>query len=787
MPDLEGRNGQRTDFAIVGKANVPGKLSYNIATGKAKFGADATAPNMLFAKFLRSPYAHAIVKSVDTSKAKALSGVVDILTWEDPDLKGWMNDGPLGSQGGLMLDNIADQEDAEVAVIVVAETEDLCDEALRALQIDWEVRTPIADPHDGMKPDAPVMPGRGGPQRGGMGMGPGGPPPGPPKHANVTFASNISGNVEEGFKEADQFIEFDFVLPAMTSHIPNPSVSMAYWYNDQGASEGQNLWIEGISQGREQIARQNKIPYDKVTEATLYQGGKYCDWGYRKAQLITPLLAKRTGRPVKCLSYRENMYDFGINQHWVHAKVGFKNDGLITGAQLYTVADNGCRGSLMFGSTSDLGYGPWFTTKCKNVHQTMDAVSTNRGKMYLSSQFCPFQWDTVTVANQLIAEKLGMDVIDVAKKNLHGPTSQDDTSPVPSFEACVEAGKKLMKWQYHKTGAKKLPDGRMHGMAFRYQMNPRHQISSYTVTVYLRGGKVYLPTKGPCTGMFATDALAMVLAEETGAKWEDVVVEYDNRSLFTPVGGGSDGTTSSGWVVKEAAVELKQKILEAALSSGGGMMGFGPPTFPKGTKVEDLDTKDSTIFLKSDPSKKMPFSSIAAPMSLNIQDSIAVTVNGRAPQSIWSAGMGRRLDVMNTTYCEVAVDTETGHVEVLRHGVVCDPGKVLRRTSLEGQIQQAMMFSEACGLNEEFVWDKKTGVRLTSNMFEYKRPTIMDITFPDIDLQETRGSNAVYGASGISHSMSSTHMIVCAIQNAIGKWVDPPATPDKVLKALGKA
>jgi CO/xanthine dehydrogenase Mo-binding subunit len=217
------------------------------------------------------------------------------------------------------------------------------------------------------------------------------------------------------------------------------------------------------------------------------------------------------------------------------------------------------------------------------------------------------------------------------------------------------------------------------------------------------------------------------------------------------------------------------------------MMGFGPPTFPKGTKVEDLDTKDSTIFLKSDPSKKMPFSSIAAPMSLNIQDSIAVTVNGRAPQSIWSAGMGRRLDVMNTTYCEVAVDTETGHVEVLRHGVVCDPGKVLRRTSLEGQIQQAMMFSEACGLNEEFVWDKKTGVRLTSNMFEYKRPTIMDITFPDIDLQETRGSNAVYGASGISHSMSSTHMIVCAIQNAIGKWVDPPATPDKVLKALGKA
>ena len=108
---------------------------------------------------------------------------------------------------------------------------------------------------------------------------------------------------------------------------------MAYWYDDQGASEGKNLWIEGISQGREQISRQNKIPYDKVIEASLYQGGKYCDWGYRKSQLITPLLAKRTGRPVKCVNTRENMYDFGISQCWVHAKVGFKNDGLITGGQ----------------------------------------------------------------------------------------------------------------------------------------------------------------------------------------------------------------------------------------------------------------------------------------------------------------------------------------------------------------------------------------------------------------------------------------------------------------------
>ena len=181
-----------------------------------------------------------------------------------------------------------------------------------------------------------------------------------------------------------------------------------------------------------------------------------------------------------------------------------------------------------------MNYGPWYTTRCENIHQTMDAVSTNRGKMYLSGQHCPFGWDTMTVAEQLIAEKLGMDVIDVATRNLHGPEAQHDHSPVPSYEACVEAGKKLMNWQYHKPGAKKLPDGRMHGMAFRYQMCPRHAFSGYSATVYLHGGKIYMPTQGPCTGMFATDAVAMVVAEEMGAKWEDVVIQHDIKAPFLP-------------------------------------------------------------------------------------------------------------------------------------------------------------------------------------------------------------------------------------------------------------
>ncbi|MCL2877314.1 MAG: hypothetical protein FWF13_00880, partial [Acidobacteria bacterium] len=122
MADLAGINGQRTDFKIVGKPNVPGSLSWTHASGVAKFGADYVVPNMLHARYLRSPYANARIKSMDASKAKAIPGVIDVLNWEDPDLRG---------TGGIT--DYADYESMEVGALVIAESEDLCEEALRAL------------------------------------------------------------------------------------------------------------------------------------------------------------------------------------------------------------------------------------------------------------------------------------------------------------------------------------------------------------------------------------------------------------------------------------------------------------------------------------------------------------------------------------------------------------------------------------------------------------------------------------------------------------------------------
>ena len=145
MADIDGSNGQRTEFKAVGRANVPGRLSYTIATGRAKFGSDYVVPDMLHAKFLRNPHGRAKIKSMDISKAKALEGVVDIVTWDDPEILAMK-----GTREPLLVDE-SDTEDEEIGAVVVAVTPEICDEALKLIKVEWEVFPTIVDPRDSVE------------------------------------------------------------------------------------------------------------------------------------------------------------------------------------------------------------------------------------------------------------------------------------------------------------------------------------------------------------------------------------------------------------------------------------------------------------------------------------------------------------------------------------------------------------------------------------------------------------------------------------------------------------
>lgn len=197
MADLAGANGQRENFRVVGKPNLPGVLSYALAAGIAKFGIDYVVPDMLHAKFLRSPYAHARVISVDTSRAKAIPGVVDIITWEDEDIKNLKSFGESFGVQRPYLDNEAHYEGQEVAVIVVAEDEDICEEALRHLDIEWEILPHIVDVLEGREPDAPIIRSPVAEAPSGPGMGGGN---NPPKKGNVSYSIVAQGDIDAGFE-----------------------------------------------------------------------------------------------------------------------------------------------------------------------------------------------------------------------------------------------------------------------------------------------------------------------------------------------------------------------------------------------------------------------------------------------------------------------------------------------------------------------------------------------------------------------------------------------------------
>ncbi|MDR1298636.1 MAG: molybdopterin-dependent oxidoreductase [Oscillospiraceae bacterium] len=794
MADLIGANGGREVFRVVGKPNLPGLTSRQMATGAAKFGSDYTVPDMLFAKILRSPYAHARVLGIDPAGALAIPGVADVVMWDDPIFKAVGPDPMAGAKPSFLL-NEAHKEGQEVGAIVVAESEALCEEALRALKIEWEELPFIVDIKKGLDPGFPAI--RGPEYDESDTYGPpmltseGHPwmvrhyPEDPRKVGNVSWSTKSEGDLDAGWANADFVLEYDVNVHDVVSLLPNPQASVAWWSEKSMYRPGDTLRIEGAVGRRGMIAQMYGLPEDNVVQEGLFQGGKYCDWGLRMSQEIPPLLSRKLGRPVRCCNTREENFDMCVNERHAHVRLGVKNSGLITAVDDDTIIDHGAPNSSEM-TTYDRDWNGYYSLKCENIVQKYTIVDSNRSFMYTCGQFVPYSWDIVTVGIYLIAEKLGIDPTEIARLNLHGPDSQKDTRPVPSFEACLEEGKRLTNWDWHPARARRLPDGRMHGAAFRYQMCPRHAFLKYFTKLEYRGGVVHFPTQGPIAGWFGTECFTMIAAEELGLNYEDICVDYDYRAQHTDEAGGSDGVSGHGWVVKECANILKRKILEAAAEEAmSGTDRWGavempkPPSPIKGCTADELDIADGKIHVKADPSRFVPFADATS-------QTLTAEYGNFSPKAAWSTEFGRKLDTMNTSWCEVAVDEDTGEVEILKYTVVIDPGKVIRRTSLESQIDQVVYFSQGAQLLEEYVLDPETGVRLNANMTDYRKPTTLDVPVVDKGVLETRAGNGAYGASGIAHNLANSHLIATAVHNAIGVWADPPATPDRVLKALGK-
>ncbi|MBP1624866.1 MAG: aldehyde oxidase and xanthine dehydrogenase molybdopterin binding protein [Acidobacteria bacterium] len=768
-------------------------------SGQAVFTRDVNLPGMLYAKILMSPYAHARIARIDISEAAALVGVRDILKYDDPDIAFDNENGPYfevsRNYNILTLPRTSDFYDHPMGVVVVADSEEICDRALRLLKIDWEERPFILDMEESLRPDAPkIMPEvkRMNPKA---------------KEPNTVLTDRVEiGNLEKGFSEADKVIEYTITRARNTTAGVEPIVCVAQWRGDF-----LDLWIHhqdlpfGVLTTSNSIRGKNQPPiadWTKITVTMPYQGSWYggfawLAYSYSFIRLAAILARRAAGKPVKLLWDESGYYCGGDDAGTYKCKVGAKRDGTITSFHWH-----------MVGIRNPAVEKTHVSTKIPNILGTQEWALINKGH-----SMCFRHGAHTCVPHNVmfdrVSAEMGLDPTEVALKNdgCNGHdwdwvTRYQKENGFPqrwSLKEVIEKGKKAIQWEekWHPPGTRKLASGRMHGMGFIH-VNEWHWhapipgISFACVT--LRHGKAAIIAVRSDMGIDTESGARLCVASEVGLKYEDTVLQErrsDNSTFHFWQPGGSFGTNYITTQLILAARELRRKILEYAVTPKPSLF-LSPeraPLFPN-LKLEDLDIKDSMVFEKANPKNRRTVREVAdefwaldPPIFHPPAGTLyGLTLDGKPHPDLYA--MARQAH-----FIEVEVDTEIGSVDVTRIVCVNDVGHLFNPEGAAAQQYGGAVMGLSRSGTEEHVYCPRTGVSLNYDLIGYHMGSMNDYPAAECLINESHLGYAAYGSYGIGENVgaSMSGITVSAIHNATGKWVmDYPTTPDRVLKALGK-
>jgi CO/xanthine dehydrogenase Mo-binding subunit len=790
------------EYSQIGRRGVRRLDGFEKASGQALYTIDVALPGMLYAKFLTSPFPHAKIVRMDTRNAEELPGVRAVLRYDDPELPALADLGGHVPNAIPVLPRIAYFQGEEVGAFVAADTEAIADEALRLIEVEWEERPFVLDAVEGLKPQAPLA----NPE-----IYPAG------NHYNEGFLDvEQHGDIAQGFAEADLILEFSCRRLLHTWVGPERPCGVFRWNGDNP-----EIWVK---QQRPLIGKRvlsswfGGIPMNRIQVHCLYQGASFGGWSQvpwnMGGQYCAGLIAKRTRRPVKWIfSRREDFYGGEMDEGLYSYKVGAKKDGTITAVETSSVLSN--QWFPVFGTVTHF----LENTRIPNVYGKLKAVQINKGINVPTRCEQNTNAMNLTLVFDRVANALGLDPTEVALKNDgaegHDPEWVDDRKAEMGFAVrdslreCIEKGKATIEWnkKWHPPGAKRLPNGRMHGLAFTWTHEWEDSAGSSEIGIRIErtdGSATIFSMRADC-GLNAETAYCQVAADELGMRIEDVnYVGQTDAGFYAMTPDSSTNMSVNGYAVRNAARLLKQKILEAATRPCGvTSRGSFPPAFPS-MRPEDLDIKDSTIFVKRDPSVRMTIGRFVGAAGLE-GPMISQPEMGKGAQRSnfteplfaysWQVQQGAYSSTRvrlcrQTHFMEVEVDVETGEIEVTRVVNVNDVGKVISWEGCEGQQYGGTYMGVGRGKSEEVVYDPVTGVMLNGNLLDYKIATTLDIGSVDTLLVETGMGYGPYGAIGIGEDVATVvpALIMPAVYNAIGVWIDAfPITPDRVLKALGKA
>jgi len=770
--------------SIVGQRGLRRKDGYEKVSGKATYTRDMYLPGMLYAKALSSPYPNAKIKIMDTSKAEALSGVKAVLRYDDPDID-WP---PAADGGGTIYPNLklisgeARWYSQLVGALVIAETELIVDEAIRLIEIEWEKLPFIVDWREALEPNAPII------------------------FPDVNPDSNLRreiveeyGDVEAGLAEAPNVIDVQLNVVEGDTWAGVEGGCCIADYKGDGNVE---VWVHIQAMGSYMQTRPESAPQSALQgikwltkENTLFLrthtpcggatfGGQL---NVREDYLFGIIASKAVGKPVKYLydgsHFRGRCEEVGSYQ----VTIGFKDNGEVTAAKYHTV---------MVSQMADQINKIQKSSKIENLYILKTYPWTNEGYY----QCYKHGGNACTCHNEVFAQvaaALEMDPTEVAiinngsfghdwayiREHAIIPEGREDRN---SLEEVLSIGKAAIDWdnKWHLPGTKILPNGKYHGLGFlwinAWDYTPFYP--SVGIRIFADGTAMVMG-KRVDIGVNSDSAYSQVVAAEIGLKYEDVVFNsYEQTGFETQGPGGSKGTCGNLPVLVRVARKLKDTILGYALKERPGAMGGPPrtPLFPDMT-IDDLDIQKGMIFEKANPENKQPVKEVAAAFAKDLfaYDSPPEVVGVEKMYN-----MGRQC-----YFQEVEVDPDTGAVDVKRMVVVNDVGQAISPEACECQQYGGSYMGIGRSKQEQIIWDNTEGVKLTDNLIGYDIAVMNDCGPIDCHLVETHSGYTGYGAFGIGESAAACGCMLTryAVHNAIGKWVDLKTTPDKILKALGKA
>ena len=746
----------QVDFRVVGK-RVARPDGVDKVTGRARYGADINLAGLLHGKVLRSPHAHAKIKSVDTSRAEAYPGVKAVVTARDLPFASLTQEA-LGSDyqklktaSGHVLagDKVLFKGHGVAAVAAISPH--VAGEAVKLIEVVYEELPPLLDVLEAMKVDAPLL----------------------HEDLHTSFMgetserpSNIAahlsfekGDAERGFAQAEVVVEREFRTAWVHQGYIEPHTSTAYWSFD-GQLE---IWssTQGAFAVRDDVAAVLRHPASKIKVTPMEVGGGF---GGKLPPFLEPLaalLSRKTGQPVKLVMTRPEVFEGSgpASGSWVKVKMGATKDGRLTAIQLTLAYEAGAYpgGPIAQGLGAGLA--------CYDIPNGLAdgydvVVNKPKSGAYRAPGGPQANFAVESTADEL-CQKLGMDPIEFRLINASKEGTRRIEGRVFRRVGLVECLEAARNHDHYKTPLTGKNRGR--GVACGFWHN-RGFISSANVTVNPDG------SVGVATGSVDLSGTRVTIAQQTaevlGIDYEDVrpaVVDTDSIA-YTFVTGGSRTTFATGWAAIHAAEEVKQQMVERAARIWEA-------------SAEDVEYVDGVIRHKSDSELRFTFRELARRLL-----STGGAITGKC--NIDPSGEGNAFSVH---LVDVEVDPETGKTNILRYTAIQDAGKAVHPSYVEGQMQGGAAQGIGWALNEEYFFNDQ-GQMMNPSFLDYRMPTILDLPAIDTVIVEVANSGHPYGVRGVGENaiVAPLAAVANAVSHATGVRMNSlPLSPGKILDALG--